>query len=147
MLLVSAVILYKEHLVKYFCHLALAHVQYNLYDNVFAFLCPSPPSAHLLAHQSRQWDLVGEGACPCLPWWPCPLLVSIASSQAFSGLRVCSQRTWSVRGVSGRWEEGREEKAPSAPSHNDSSVVVTFRQNFVVFSLLWPILIKMQNRV
>lgn len=32
-------ILYKEHLVKYSCHLALAHVQYSLYDNVFALLC------------------------------------------------------------------------------------------------------------
>lgn len=69
-------ILYKEHLVKYFCHLALAHVQYSLYDNVFAFFCPvsslSPFSlfreAGLEGQQDKQWDLVGKGMSLCLPW-------------------------------------------------------------------------------
>lgn len=78
-LLVLAVILYKKHLVKYFCHLALAHVQYNLYDNVFAFLCPisslSPSSllqrSGLEAYHSNQCDL-GQGASPL----PAPVAVS-----------------------------------------------------------------------
>lgn len=92
-------ILYKKHLVKYFCHLALAHVQYNLYDNVFAFLCPHPlpqPIFSLLqrsgleAYHSNQCDLrwggAGRGAGILLP---APLALSPFSITIFIPLLPC----------------------------------------------------------
>lgn len=140
--------MYKEHLVKYFCHLALAHVQYNLYDNVFAFLCPisslSPSSvlqrSRLGGSSEQAVGPGGEGALPAL------VAVSLRH-----GLRPCLSWPQSLLPENPicQWEvgAGMGGEAQTAPSHKDSSIVVIFRQNFVVFSLLRQILIKMQKRV
>lgn len=132
-------ILYKKHLVKYFCHLALAHVQYNLYDNVFAFLCPisslSPFSllqrSGLEAYPSNQCDLgggAGEGASPCLPApvavSPSSISISSPSSQAFP--LPAENLDLSVGG-----EMGGEARQP-LPTVT-LALVVIFRQKFVVF--------------
>lgn len=82
-------ILYKEHLVKYFCHLALAHVQYNLYDNVFALLYPiSSLSLSSLLQRSWAGGSAGQAVAPGGDGGvPLPAVVAVSAS-----FRACSGR-------------------------------------------------------
>lgn len=134
-MLVSAVLLYKEHLVKYFCHLALAHVQYNLYDNVFALLClvSSPSPSSLSPSEKRGWRLSrasggtwrGWGrlsACPGGRFCLIHLQPPPPSLELPEKLNLVGSRE-------GRCGGG----ARMAPSARSLAIVVLVRQNFVVF--------------
>lgn len=144
-------ILYKEHLVKYFCHLALAHVQYSLYDNVFALLCPISslsPSSRLQRTRvgGSAGQVVGAGgdwehppACPGSPFCllhlqprlpPEPAPASDVDAELPEKIREAESRRVCVR--VGQGAEGGGGARP-APSTGSLALVVLVRQNFVVF--------------
>lgn len=139
-MLVSAVILYKEHLVRYFCHLALAHVQYSLYDNVFALLCPvSSLSPSSLLQRSRaggsSGQVVGpggEGLSLCLPR---PPILPPPSTAATSRLPPpCPHEAESCRSASCVWGgSGGVWRSSAGPSARSLALVALVGQDLLVF--------------
>lgn len=117
----------------------MAHVQYDFYDNVFAFLCRSLPSARPLS-RAGGLGLGGAGGGD-------HLLVGGPSGGRFGHLRVqrpCRAPLASdsdpknpSRSAQCRGRGGGSVALPAA-----SLALVTFGQPLCLLSLLWQILIK-----
>lgn len=122
----------------------MAHVQYDFYNNVFAFLCRSLPSARPLS-RAGGLGLGGAGSGD-------HLLVGgpSAALAAASATSVCSApaallwpQTQTPRTQVSALSVGVEVGGSVALPAVSLALVVTL----CLLSLLWQILIKMQNRV
>lgn len=121
----------------------MAHVQYDFYNNVFAFLCRSLPSARPLS-RAGGLGLGGAGSGDhLLVGGPSAALAAASATSVCSAPAALWPQTQTPRTQVSALSVGVEVGGSVALPAVSLALVVTL----CLLSLLWQILIKMQNRV